>query len=129
MRSRTKRCQRKVESSITGAATVTINVWYPPILHRGFNIPLSATTIIRLTRITKSQKRLLSARANRPYWSQSAIINTYDETDGFYDHEQPKQRSSFVDGSILAGGKRIPTIVLSPWSLQGSISHQYSEHG
>ncbi len=71
----------------------------------------------------------ISAIANSPYWNESAIIITYDETDGFYDHEQVSQRSTFADGSILAGGPRIPTIVLSPWSLQGSISHQYSEHG
>ncbi len=71
----------------------------------------------------------ISAIANSPYWNQSAIIITYDETDGFYDHEQISQRSVLADGSILAGGPRIPTIVLSPWSLQGSISHQYSEHG
>jgi phospholipase C len=71
----------------------------------------------------------ISAIANSPYWNQSAIIVTYDETDGFYDHEQVQQRSHFVDNSILAGGPRIPTIVISPWSLQGSISHQYSEHG
>ncbi len=71
----------------------------------------------------------ISAIANSPYWNQSAIIVTYDETDGFYDHEQVSQRSTLADGSILAGGPRIPTIVLSPWSLQGSISHQYSEHG
>ncbi len=71
----------------------------------------------------------ISTIANSPYWSQSAIIVTYDETDGFYDHEQVSQRSVLADGSILAGGPRIPTIVLSPWSLQGSISHQYSEHG
>ena len=71
----------------------------------------------------------VSAIANSPYWNQSAIIITYDETDGFYDHEQVTQRSTLADGSILAGGPRIPTLVLSPWSLQGSISHQYSEHG
>ena len=71
----------------------------------------------------------ISAIANSPYWNESAIIVTYDETDGFYDHEQVSQRSVLSDGSILAGGPRIPTIVLSPWSLQGSISHQYSEHG
>ena len=71
----------------------------------------------------------ISAIANSPYWNQSAIIITYDETDGFYDHEQVSQRSTLADGSILAGGPRIPTIVLSPWALQGSISHQYSEHG
>ncbi len=73
--------------------------------------------------------QMISAIANGPYWNQSAIIITYDETDGFYDHEQPAQRNTFADGSILAGGPRIPTIVISPWSLQGSISHQYSEHG
>jgi phospholipase C len=71
----------------------------------------------------------IDAIANSPYWSESAIIITYDETDGFYDHVSPTQRSTFADGSILAGGPRIPTIVISPWSLQGSISHQYSEHG
>ncbi len=73
--------------------------------------------------------QMISAIANGPYWNQSAIIVTYDETDGFYDHEQPAQRSKFADGSILAGGPRIPTIVISPWALQGTISHQYSEHG
>lgn len=71
----------------------------------------------------------ISAIANSPYWNQSAIIVTYDETDGFYDHAPVQQRSKFADGSILAGGPRIPTIVISPWSLQGTISHQYSEHG
>ncbi len=71
----------------------------------------------------------ISAIANSPYWNQSAIIVTYDETDGFYDHVSPTERSVLSDGSILAGGPRIPTIVISPWSLQGSISHQYSEHG
>ena len=73
--------------------------------------------------------RAINSIANSPYWSQSAIIITYDETDGFYDHEQSAQRTKFVDGSILAGGPRIPTIVISPWSLSGSISHQYGEHG
>lgn len=71
----------------------------------------------------------ISSIANSPYWNQSAIILTYDETDGFYDHEQVSQRSVLADGSILAGGPRIPTMVISPWSLQGAISHQYSEHG
>ena len=33
--------------------------------------------------------------ANSPYWSQSAIIITYDETDGFYDHVSPESRNTF----------------------------------
>ena len=67
--------------------------------------------------------------ANSPYWSQSAIIITYDETDGFYDHVAPEQRNTFADGSILAAGPRIPTILISPYAAAGSISHDYSEHG
>ncbi|MDT7949959.1 MAG: alkaline phosphatase family protein [Acetobacteraceae bacterium] len=73
--------------------------------------------------------KAINAIANSPYWNQSAIVITYDETDGFYDHEPIARRSTFADGSPLAGGPRIPTIVISPWSLTGSISHHYSEHG
>ena len=67
--------------------------------------------------------------ANSPYWSQSAIIITYDETDGFYDHVPPVIRNTFADGSALAAGPRIPTILISPYAATGSISHEYSEHG
>jgi len=73
--------------------------------------------------------RAISDIAMSPYWSQSAIIITYDETDGFYDHVPPVKRSTFGDGSILAGGPRIPTIVISPYAASGAISHRYSEHG
>ena len=76
----------------------------------------------------------LSAKAindivNSPYWPESAIIITYDETDGFYDHVSPQRRSTFADGSQLAGGPRIPTILISPYAASGKISHRYSEHG
>jgi len=67
--------------------------------------------------------------ANSPYWSESAIIITYDETDGFYDHVSPDQRTKLSDGSILEAGPRIPTILISPFANAGKISHQYSEHG
>ena len=71
----------------------------------------------------------INAIANSPYWSESVIIITYDETDGFYDHVSPHRRSVFADGSPLAAGPRIPTIVISPYSQTGKISHRYSEHG
>ena len=71
----------------------------------------------------------VNAIANSPYWSQSAIIITYDETDGLYDHVPPTMRSTFADGTILSAGPRIPNIVISPFAAGGTISHQYSEHG
>ncbi len=73
--------------------------------------------------------RAISDIANSPYWPQSAIVITYDETDGFYDHVSPAKRSTFGDGSILAAGPRIPTLLISPYATSGLISHQYSEHG
>jgi phospholipase C len=73
--------------------------------------------------------KAISDIANSPYWENSAIIITYDETDGFYDHVSPERRSTFADGSSLAAGPRIPGIVISPYARSGKISHQYSEHG
>ena len=67
--------------------------------------------------------------ASSPYWAQSAIIITYDETDGFYDHVPPEKKSTFGDGTILAAGPRIPTIVISPYAKSSEVSHRYSEHG
>ncbi len=73
--------------------------------------------------------KAISDIANSPYWANSAIIVTYDETDGFYDHVSPERRSTFADGSQLAAGPRIPAIVISPYARSGKVSHQYSEHG
>jgi len=71
----------------------------------------------------------INAITHSPYWSNSVIIITYDETDGYYDHVSPERRSTFVDGSQLAAGPRIPTILISPYAASGTISHRYSEHG
>jgi phospholipase C len=73
--------------------------------------------------------RAIADIANSRYWSQSAIIITYDETDGFYDHVPPAKRTTFADGSILEAGPRIPTLLISPYAASGKISHRYSEHG
>ncbi|HEY4042788.1 MAG TPA: alkaline phosphatase family protein [Rhodopila sp.] len=72
--------------------------------------------------------REINAIASSPYWKNSAIIITYDETDGLYDHALPRIRSFDPEGSPLAGGPRIPAIVISPFSHVHVISHAYSEH-
>jgi len=71
----------------------------------------------------------INAIANSPYWSQSAIIITYDETDGLYDHSQPRIRSWDALGNALDQGPRIPTIVISPYGVVHGISHEATEHG
>jgi phospholipase C len=71
----------------------------------------------------------VNAIANSPYWAQSAIIITYDESDGFYDHAPEAIRNWGPDTLPLSGGPRIPTIVLSPYGSAHAVSHVPSEHG
>ena len=70
----------------------------------------------------------VNAIANSPYWKDSAIIVTYDETDGLYDHVPEQFRTYGPDGKPETGGPRIPAIVISPYAAAHTISHVYSEH-
>jgi phospholipase C len=70
----------------------------------------------------------INAIAASPYWSQSAIIITYDESDGLYDHAQPRVRSHDANGLPLEQGPRIPAIVISPYAVAHGVSHVPSEH-
>ena len=70
----------------------------------------------------------INAIASSPYWKDSAIIVTYDETDGLYDHALSQIRSYDPEGNPLAGGPRIPAIVISPYSQAHTIDHMYAEH-
>ena len=66
--------------------------------------------------------------ASSPYWPESAIIITYDETDGLYDHAPETIRSYDPYGEPLDSGPRIPTIILSPYGQVHAISHESAEH-
>ena len=71
----------------------------------------------------------VNAIASSKYWKESAIIITYDETDGLFDHTQPKIRSFDPNGLALDQGPRIPAIVISPYAKAHVISHEATEHG
>jgi len=70
----------------------------------------------------------VNAIVNSPYWPNAAIIITYDESDGFYDHQPLNVRSWGPDGLPLSAGPRIPTIVLSPYSAAHTVSHVWGDH-
>ena len=70
----------------------------------------------------------VNAIANSPYWAHSAIIITYDETDGLYDHVPASIRVNDSYGTPLSGGPRIPAIVISPFASVHAISGKYAEH-
>jgi acid phosphatase len=50
-----------------------------------------------------------------PLWAKTAIIVTYDENGGFWDHVAPPK------GDRWGPGSRIPTIIVSPWAKRGAI--------
>jgi phospholipase C len=55
------------------------------------------------------------------YWHSSAIIITWDDYGGFYDHVPPPQ----VDAYGL--GFRVPALVVSPWAKHGFVDHTQYE--
>jgi phospholipase C len=62
--------------------------------------------------------RQLNALMQSPDWKHTAIVLTWDDFGGFYDHVPPPH----VD--IYGYGPRVPAIIISPWVRPGSI---YSE--
>ncbi len=70
----------------------------------------------------------INAIAMSPYWKDSAIVITYDETSGNYDHKAFSPRNVSPDGGAYAGSQRIPAIVISPYGLAHVAVHEYAEH-
>jgi phospholipase C len=70
----------------------------------------------------------VNAIAASPYWKDSAIIITYDETDGIYDHQAVTTRVNDPEGQPLEPSSRIPTIVISPYGKAHAIISENSEH-
>jgi acid phosphatase len=58
---------------------------------------------------------LINAVRNGPNWSDTAIIVTYDENGGFWDHVAPPK----ID--VWGPGTRVPTIVISPLAKKGYV--------
>ena len=71
--------------------------------------------------------RTVNAIAASPYWDQSAILITYDESEGNYDHVPPRIFANAPDGTSLGSGPRIPLIVISPFAKAHAISHELGD--
>jgi phospholipase C len=72
--------------------------------------------------------REINAIAESPYWANSVILITYDESDGLYDHARPRVRSHDAAGVPLDQGPRIPAILISPYGVVHGVSHERAEH-
>ncbi len=65
---------------------------------------------------------LINALMAGPQWPSSAILLTWDESGGFYDHLPPPQVDEY------GYGFRVPMIVISPFVKSGHIDHDVMDH-
>jgi phospholipase C len=73
---------------------------------------------------------ILNAIGNSPYWANTAIIITWDDWGGWYDHVAPKVVNDGVSwGSGYVYGFRVPLIVAGPYARTAYISHASHDFG
>lgn len=63
-----------------------------------------------------------------PYWNDSAIVITWDDSEGDYDHVPPPARESLPGVGQVQDGPRVPLIVISPFARSGAIVHGTGDH-
>jgi phospholipase C len=129
-----------IRGGYTNLASMT-----PPIQNPEFPAHLTAADLATIAKTKKGDDdhpgytdrqiseamaaRVVNAVAGRPdVWAQSAIIITYDESDGFYDHVPPRILSYGPDGLPQARGIRIPLILISPYARAHVVAHAEGDH-
>ena len=99
----------------------------------------------------------INALEQTPDWSSTAVVITYDDSDGFYDHAysgvhnpsntsgvaNPPGPQDFLTGTGLCGsgtplagqngrcgyGPRMPLLLISPWAKRGAVNHTLTDFG
>ncbi|MDB5823477.1 MAG: acid phosphatase [Herminiimonas sp.] len=64
---------------------------------------------------------LLERLRKSPQWNNMAVIVTYDENGGYWDHVAPPTGPGW--GDRWGPGTRIPTIIVSPFAKRGFVDH------
>jgi phospholipase C len=74
--------------------------------------------------------QIVNSVGNSPYWANTAIILTWDDWGGWYDHVPPplvNDGTSWGSGYIY--GFRVPLVVISPYAKPAYISHNMHDFG
>jgi phospholipase C len=79
--------------------------------------------------------KVVSATMASPQWGRAALVLTYDEHGGFYDHVPPPPACAPDDVASTAGGAkfdrlgvRVPFAVVSPFARPHYVSHTVYNH-
>ncbi len=81
------------------------------------SFPISEHAPANITTGMNWVKLVINSIMDSPYWNSTAIILTWDDYGGFYDHIPPPQ----IDKYGL--GFRMPTLIISPYAKPGYIDH------
>jgi phospholipase C len=69
---------------------------------------------------------VINAAMQLPQWKHMAIIVTWDDWGGLYDHVKPKVQHA-LDGRVFGRGFRLPLLVISPYAKHGVVLHTRTE--
>jgi phospholipase C len=64
---------------------------------------------------------LLKALGESRLWEKSAVVITYDEGGGFWDHVAPPNPDAYGCGT------RVPALLISPWARRGYIDQRVAD--
>jgi phospholipase C len=71
--------------------------------------------------------------SNPDVWKNTALFITYDEHDGFFDHQLPpfpeaSVTDEHIDGLPIGPGTRVPMLIASPWTRGGYVDSNVYDH-
>jgi phospholipase C len=71
--------------------------------------------------------------SNPGLWKTTALFITYDEHDGFFDHQLPPVPETSVTDEHIGGlpigpGTRVPMLICSPWTRGGYVDSNVYDH-
>jgi len=64
---------------------------------------------------------LLKSLGESSAWEKTAVVITYDEGGGFWDHVAPPMPDAYGCGT------RIPALLISPWARRGYVDHRVAD--
>jgi phospholipase C len=71
--------------------------------------------------------------SNPELWRSTALFITYDEHDGFFDHQLPpfpeaSVTNEYITGLPIGPGTRVPMLICSPWTRGGYVDSNVYDH-
>jgi phospholipase C len=70
--------------------------------------------------------QIINAAMKLPQWKEMAILVTWDDWGGFYDHVAPTVKKC-ANGKIFNTGFRLPMILISPYAKKGFVDTTHTE--